>query len=119
MKDKYESERSLIQRLRDTVIVPPTSRRDFLIKYGGGLAAAMAAPAFPTMAYGQDVALPEFENIPESWKGSGEVVVVTWGGVGTDAQRKAWYEPFERLCGIKVIEAVGPDPAKVKAAFAK
>lgn len=115
MKDKYESERSLIQRLRDTVIVPPTSRRDFLVKYGGGLAAMMAAPAFPGMAFGQDVTLPEFETIPESWKGSGEVVVVTWGGIGTDMQRKAWFEPFEKLCGIKVVEAVGPDPAKVKA----
>jgi len=117
MKDHNSKERSLIQRLRDSVIVPPTSRRDFMVKYGGGLAAAMAAPMLPfsSQAFAQDVKLPEFETIPESWKGSGEVVVVTWGGIGTDMQRKAWYEPFEKLCGIKVVEAVGPDPAKVKA----
>lgn len=115
MNDEKMKEQALIQRLRDSVIVPPTSRRDFLIKFGGGMAAAMAAPMMPMRAFAQDMKIPEFKDIPASWKGSGQVVVVTWGGIGTDMQRKAWFEPFEKLCGIKVIEAVGPDPAKVKA----
>jgi putative spermidine/putrescine transport system substrate-binding protein len=108
-------EAALIQSLRDSVIVPPTSRRDFLVKFGGGMAAALAAPMLSGSAFAQDVKLPDFKDIPASWKGSGQVVVVTWGGLGTDMQRKAWFEPFEKLCGIKVVEAVGPDPAKVKA----
>ena len=29
--------------------------------------------------------------------------------------RKAYFEPFERLSGIKVVESQGPDPVKVKA----
>lgn len=115
MSNDNTNDRDLIQRLRDSVIVPPTSRRDFLIKFGGAAAAAMAGSMLPFRAMAQDVKLPEFQNIPSAWKGSGQVVVVTWGGVGTDMQRKAWFEPFEKLCGIKVVEAVGPDPAKVKA----
>ncbi|MDF2809822.1 MAG: transporter substrate-binding protein [Microvirga sp.] len=115
MKDDKMKEAALIQSLRDSVIVPPTSRRDFLVKFGGGMAAALAAPMLSGSAFAQDVKLPDFKDIPASWKGSGQVVVVTWGGLGTDMQRKAWFEPFEKLCGIKVVEAVGPDPAKVKA----
>ncbi|WP_210496548.1 ABC transporter substrate-binding protein [Microvirga antarctica] len=109
------SHKAMLQRLHDSVMVPPTSRRDFLLRYGGGLAAAMAMPMLSTGAFGQTEAMPEFKDIPQAWKGSGQVVVVTWGGIGTDMQRKAWFEPFEKLCGIKVVEAVGPDPAKVKA----
>ncbi|QEW19914.1 spermidine/putrescine ABC transporter periplasmic substrate-binding protein [Marinibacterium anthonyi] len=110
-----DQERELIRRLRSTVQVPPTARRDFLKMFGGAAALAMAGPAFTRPAFAQESAMPAFDTIPDAWKGEGEVVVVTWGGIGTDMQRKAWFEPFEELCGIKVVEAIGPDPAKLKA----
>lgn len=113
MIDKRNAE--LIRRLRNSVNVPPTARRDFLKLFGGAAALAMAGSILPRSARAADAALPEFEAIPDAWKGSGEVAVVTWGGIGTDMQRKAWFEPFEKLCGIKVVEAIGPDPAKLKA----
>lgn len=112
MKDQ---DRELIRRLRSSVQVPPTARRDFLKMFGGAAALAMAGPALTRPAFAQESAMPAFEAIPDAWKGEGEVVVVTWGGIGTDMQRKAWFEPFEELCGIKVVEAIGPDPAKLKA----
>ena len=104
-----------MQRLRSSVLVPPTARRDFLKLFGGAAALAMAGPGFTGRAWAQGNQMPEFEAIPDAWKGSGEVVVVTWGGIGTEMQRKAWFDPFEKLCGIKVIEAIGPDPTKLKA----
>lgn len=111
-----DRESDLVRRLRASVQVPPTARRDFLKLFGGAAALAMAGPALTGRAFAQDTpAMPDFETIPEAWKGTGEVVVVTWGGIGTDMQRKAWFEPFEQLCGIKVVEAIGPDPAKLKA----
>lgn len=110
-KQEFEA----MQRLRSSVLVPPTARRDFLKLFGGAAALAMAGPGFTGRAWAQGNVMPEFDKIPEAWKGTGEVVVVTWGGVGTEMQRKAWFEPFEKLCGIKVIEAIGPDPTKLKA----
>ena len=41
--------------------------------------------------------------------------VCSYGGAFQEAQRKAYFQPFERLSGIKVIEAEGPNVAKVKA----
>jgi putative spermidine/putrescine transport system substrate-binding protein len=66
-------------------------------------------------AFAAEVKLPEITAIPQRLKGSGVVQVCSYGGAFQDAQRKAYFEPFERLSGIKVIEAQGPDPAKVKA----
>ncbi len=108
-------EQALIRRLRASVIVPPTARRDFLKLFGGAAALAMAGPSLTGRAFAQEAPMPEFGAIPDAWKGEGEVVVVTWGGIGTDMQRRAWFEPFEQLCGIRVVEAIGPDPAKLKA----
>ena len=80
---------------------------------GGGLSLragrALAQDATPAAA------LPEITSIPDNLKGSGEVVVCSWGGAFQDAQREAYFKPFEQLSGIKVIEAEGPDTAKVKA----
>ena len=115
MKEKITRQMELDRRLRQAVNVPPTARRDFLKLFGGVAALAMAGPLLPRPARAQEEAMPEFGAMPDAWKGSGEVVVVTWGGIGTDMQRKAWFEPFEQLCGIRVVEAVGPDPAKLKA----
>ncbi|WFU14596.1 ABC transporter substrate-binding protein [Bradyrhizobium sp. CB3481] len=46
---------------------------------------------------------------------SGAVVVCSYGGQVQDALRKAAFEPFERTTGIKVVEATGPSPAKLRA----
>lgn len=59
--------------------------------------------------------LPELKSIPENLKGNGVVRVCSYGGAFQEAQRKAYFEPFERLSGIKVVESEGPDPVKVKA----
>ena len=55
------------------------------------------------------------EDVPEKLKGSGEVVAISFGGAYQEAQRKAYFEPFQELCGITVKEAEGPDIAKIKA----
>jgi putative spermidine/putrescine transport system substrate-binding protein len=95
------------------------SRRQFITNAGRfGLTAAAAATltqpfAFPALA--ADVELPKIDSIPDKLKGSGTVRICSYGGALQDAQRKAYFKPFEELSGIKVIEAEGPDPAKVKA----
>ena len=42
-------------------------------------------------------------------------MVASYGGSYQDAQRKAYFEPFEKETGIKVVEATGATGAKVKA----
>ena len=97
------------------------SRRQFIAnagRYGLTVAAAAALTqpfAFPTAALAADVELPKIDSIPDKLKGSGTVRICSYGGALQDAQRKAYFKPFEELSGIKVIEAEGPDPAKVKA----
>ncbi|MDP9370531.1 MAG: ABC transporter substrate-binding protein [Chloroflexota bacterium] len=110
--------------LRD---VERLTRRDVLRRggrfaAGAGAVAILAGAGFslrPDRALAQDAtpaaALPEISSIPDNLKGSGEVVVCSWGGAFQDAQREAYFKPFEQLSGIKVIEAEGPDTAKVKA----
>jgi putative spermidine/putrescine transport system substrate-binding protein len=44
-----------------------------------------------------------------------ELVVVHWGGAGGDANRKAYFEPFSKETGIRIIEETGPGMEKVKA----
>jgi putative spermidine/putrescine transport system substrate-binding protein len=46
---------------------------------------------------------------------SGEVVYATWGGSWADAMRKAWFEPFTQMTGIKVRTIDGPDYGKIRA----
>lgn len=89
------------------------SRRRFL-QYGGA-AAGLAATGFGRPAFAQDVALPQFDGIAEELKGTGEVRVVAFGGAGQAAQVEAYFKPFERLSGIKVISIEGSDPNKLKA----
>ena len=76
-------------------------------------AAALAAP-FVTRARAED-ALPEMTAIPDALKGSGEVRVATFGGSMQEAQKRAYFGPFEKLSGITVRDFAGSDPAKVKA----
>jgi len=102
------------------------SRRQLLLR-GGRLAAGASAATMlfkagiPLHASAQDatpaplMALPEYEEMPENLKGSGEVRVQSWGGAFQDAQREAYFIPFQELSGITVIESEGPDPSKVKA----
>ncbi len=101
-------------------LVPPLSRRQFMAwTAGAALGAAWLASVRGAAAQGVaasgDHELPSIESIPDHLKGSGQVVVATWGGVGTEMQRPAYYEPFTKLTGIEVVEAVGPSAAKVRA----
>jgi putative spermidine/putrescine transport system substrate-binding protein len=59
--------------------------------------------------------LPAYDGIPDSLKGSGEVRVQSFGGALQDAQREAYFLPFQELSGISVIESEGPDILKIKA----
>ncbi len=54
------------------------------------------------------------EDVAALLKGSGQVVVCTWGGSYTDAQRKTMFDPFTQATGIKVITTGTPDAAKLK-----
>jgi putative spermidine/putrescine transport system substrate-binding protein len=79
------------------------------------LGAALGAAALRTTRAQAAVTLPEVKNVPEALKGSGEVRVVGYGGAMQEAQTQAYFEPFEKLCGIKVRAIPGADTAKVKA----
>ena len=82
---------------------------------GAAAMAALTAPlAFPAFA-APAVKLPEITSVPDELKGKGEVRVSSFGGAFQAAQREAYFKPFEKLCGVKVIESEGPDVAKVKA----
>jgi len=96
--------------------------RRALLKHGGRFATAGAlfAAGYPLLASAQEssptpVELPAVTEIPESLKGSGEVRIASYGGTFQDAQREAYFKPFEQLSGIRVIEAEGPSIAQVKA----
>jgi putative spermidine/putrescine transport system substrate-binding protein len=104
---------------------PDLTRRD-LLRRGSALAAltggaALLRPApFARLAAAQDatpasVALPEITDVPEKLKGSGEVIVASWGGAVLDAQLISTIEPFQELTGITVTVAESPDPSKIKA----
>jgi putative spermidine/putrescine transport system substrate-binding protein len=98
------------------------SRRQ-LLRRGGTLVAGASAASIlfkagiPLHASAQEETppLPEYDGIPENLKGSGEVRVQSWGGAFQDAQREAYFLPFQELSGITVIESEGPDPSKIKA----
>lgn len=51
---------------------------------------------------------------PGTSDGSDQVVVFDGGGVWGEAQRKAYFEPFEDETGIEVVAAPQPDPAQVR-----
>lgn len=95
------------------------SRRRFIAAAGRfGLTAAAASALTAGLEMPQahaQVSLPDITSIPDTLKGSGVVRVCSYGGALQDAQRKAYFKPFQELSGIQVIEAEGPDVAKVKA----
>ncbi|MCA9876876.1 MAG: ABC transporter substrate-binding protein [Thermomicrobiales bacterium] len=95
-------------------------RRGLKVAAGASAASLLFQAGIPLHTYAQTPeiempALPEFDEIPENLKGTGEVRVQSWGGAFQDAQREAYFLPFQELSGIKVIESEGPDPSKVKA----
>ncbi len=53
--------------------------------------------------------------VPAALKGSGEVRVAAYGGTAQDAERKAYFEPFAALSGIRVRDFPEADLNKVKA----
>jgi putative spermidine/putrescine transport system substrate-binding protein len=69
----------------------------------GGGAATGDAPAETTEAAGGERS------------GSGEIVIVTWGGAIQDAERQHVYEPFTRDTGIRHTIAGPPELARIKA----
>ncbi len=73
---------------------------------GARQAIAQTAPA-PT--------LPDITSIPEKLKGTGEVRIAAYGGTAQDAERTAYFAPFEKLSGIKTLDFAGADINKVKA----
>jgi putative spermidine/putrescine transport system substrate-binding protein len=75
-------------------------RRQFIQNVGRAVAAAAVGPVIHARAAKAD---------------KGELVVVSWGGSLAKAQRKAFFEDFERQMGIKVRDDTPPLPAKVKA----
>ena len=87
----------------------PFGRRTALGLLGAGLAAPFIRPA------GAQAAWPEVTSIPDALKGTGEVRIATFGGTMQEAQQRAYFEPFEKLSGIKVRAFPGSDPTKIKA----
>ncbi len=85
-------------------------RRTTLGLMGAGL---VAAP-FIRPSYGQ-AAWPEQTSVPDILKGSGEVRIATFGGLMQEVQQKAYFEPFEKITGIKVRAFPGSDATKIKA----
>ncbi len=96
-------------------------RRKFLrsacrLALGAGAASGLSRIFAGSYALAAEtVNLPEITSIPERLKGQGVVRVSSYGGAFQAAQREAYFKPFERLSGIKVIESEGPDVVKVKA----
>jgi putative spermidine/putrescine transport system substrate-binding protein len=85
------------------------SRRAVLGLVGAGLAAPFIRPSRA------DAPWPEQTSIPDGLRGSGEIRIATFGGTMQDAQMKAYFEPFEKISGIKVRPFPGSNPTKIKA----
>jgi putative spermidine/putrescine transport system substrate-binding protein len=81
------------------------TRRHFLASTGAGAAAALIGPRAFAAAAAADLT---------PLKGTGQVIVSTWGGSYTDAQTKAFFDPFTKATGIKVVTTGTPDAAKMK-----
>jgi putative spermidine/putrescine transport system substrate-binding protein len=79
----------------------------------GLLSAAVAAP-FIRLGHAE-TAWPEQTTIPDILKGSGEVRIAGFGGTMQEVQQKAYFEPFEKITGIKVRAFPGSDPTTIKA----
>src|SRR6266436_1072436 len=79
----------------------------------GLLSAAVAAPFIRSSH--AETTWPEQTMIPDILKGSGEVRIAGFGGTMQETQQKAYFEPFEKISGIKVRAFPGSNPTKIKA----
>jgi len=77
------------------------------------MAAAAAACAVPSMLRA-DADLPAITSVPDRLKGTGSLRVATAGGTLSAAMRRAIFEPFERLSGIRIDDTEGFSPAQLK-----
>ena len=59
--------------------------------------------------------MPSITSIPEKLKGTGEVRIAAYGGTAQDAERAAYFAPFEKLSGVKTLDFPGADLNKVRA----
>jgi putative spermidine/putrescine transport system substrate-binding protein len=82
----------------------PIGRREFGRRWAR---LALGASALSTLAAPRARA--------QALRGTGEVVVCTWGGSYAEAQKKAFFEPFEKESGIRVRIVGVPDLAKLHA----
>src|SRR5688572_9124020 len=73
------------------------------------IAATLALTAF-------GISMATAEEVPDKLKGTGEVVITSGGGTWEEAQRKAFFDPFTRDTGIKVV-LVPEDHAKLLASI--
>lgn len=103
------------------------SRRQFIAR-GGLFAVAVGAvgpflashrglaqEATPASAPAGEITLPEITEVPEALKGSGEVRVTSSGGAYAEAEKRAYWDPFTELTGIKVVPVEGFSAAQIKA----
>jgi len=92
------------------------NRRRFLALGAWATAGMYALGGTKTFAQSSPApALPDITSIPEKLKGSGEVRIAAYGGTAQDAERQAYFAPFEKLSGIKTLDFAGADINKVRA----
>ena len=89
-----------------TDVLRSVSRRDFVL----GSVAALVSPR----GFAVEAGLPAVTQVSSSMKGSGVVRIASGGGPFAAALKKALFEPFESLCGIKVIPTDGYSTAQIK-----
>jgi putative spermidine/putrescine transport system substrate-binding protein len=79
------------------------SRRSFL-----------ATTAMGAIALGMRPAVADTAKAAEVLKGSGSLVVSTWGGAYVESQTDSFFKPFTEATGIEVVTTGTPDAAKLK-----
>src|SRR5262245_38260498 len=89
-----------------------------MVKRGMGDRAGLGRRTFLREALGAGAAVATgaaFGRQPATAQAGGEGVVRTWGGTYTEAQRRFFFDPFERETGIRVRTVGVPDIAKIRA----
>ena len=78
------------------------------------LAAAAAAASLAPVALRAEEKLPPITQFPDRLKGTGSLRIASAGGTLSAALRRAVFEPFERLSGIRIEDTEGFSPAQIK-----
>jgi putative spermidine/putrescine transport system substrate-binding protein len=101
--DKYRR----VDKLVEQYYLGTISRREFVRR---ALLLGVSAAAIPGLVV-------EFLSSPVRAQtgGGGELVVCSWGGKYTNAQKGAFFDPFEKDTGIRVRIVGTPDLAKIQA----